>query len=163
MERTVIRPATASDAAAVLDLSRELVADGTVYPLSADMTDEELRGYWYAPRGHLYVAEVEGQIAGLYLIRPNQPGRGSHVANGSYAVGARFRGRGLGEALGLHSLEEARRLGFKAMQFNLVVATNTAAVALWRKLGFQTLGRLPQAFAHAKEGLVDAYVMHRFL
>jgi L-amino acid N-acyltransferase YncA len=161
--RPFIRPATASDSGAVLELSRELVADGTVYPFRGDMTDEELRDYWYTPKGRLYVAESEERIAGLYLIKPNQPGRGSHVANGSYAVGAAFRGRGLGEALGLHSLEEARRLGYKAMQFNLVVTTNTAAVELWQKLGFRILCRLPQAFDHATQGLVDAYVMHRSL
>ncbi len=163
MGNPVIRPATVADGAAVLEISRELVAEGTTYPFDAGMTDEEVRGYWYAPKGHLYVAEVEGRIAGLYLIKPNQPGRGAHVANGSYAVAASFRGRGLGEALGLHSLEEARRLGYRAMQFNLVVSTNTAAVELWQKLGFRTLCRLPQVFDHAKEGLVDAYLMHRFL
>jgi ribosomal protein S18 acetylase RimI-like enzyme len=97
------------------------------------------------------------------VVKPNQPGRGSHVANAAYAVSERFRGRGLGEAMGRHSLEEARRLGFEAMQFNLVVATNTPAVVLWQKLGFQIQCRLPRVFDHASLGRVDAYVMHRFL
>jgi ribosomal protein S18 acetylase RimI-like enzyme len=127
------------------------------------MDDAELSAFWFSPKGHLYVAEVEAELAGVYLVKPNQPGRGSHVANAAYAVSARFRGRGIGEALGRHSLEEARRLGFQAMQFNLVVATNQSAVELWQKLGFGIQCRLPKVFDHATLGLVDAYVMHRFL
>jgi ribosomal protein S18 acetylase RimI-like enzyme len=158
-----IRRATPEDEPAILALSRELVAEGTVYPFTADMDDAELRAFWFSPKGQLYVATTEGELAGVYVVKPNQLGRGSHVANAAYAVSERFRGRGMGEALGRHSLEEARHLGFKAMQFNLVVTTNTPAVKLWQKLGFQVLGRLPGAFDHATLGLVDAFVMHRFL
>lgn len=162
-EPPLIRRATPEDEPAILALSRELVADGTVYPFTADMDDAELRAFWFSPKGQLHVATTGGQLAGIYVVKPNQLGRGSHVANAAYAVSERFRGRGIGEALGHHSLEEARRLGFKAMQFNLVVATNAPAVELWQKLGFQILCRLPRAFDHASLGLVDAYVMHRFL
>jgi ribosomal protein S18 acetylase RimI-like enzyme len=163
VEPPLIRRALPDDEAAVLALSRELIADGTVYPFTADMDDAELAAFWFSPQGHLQVALAGGELAGLYVVKPNQPGRGSHVANAAYAVSERFRGRGIGEALGRHSLEEARRLGFKAMQFNLVVATNTPAVKLWQKLGFEIQCRLPRAFDHASLGLVDAYVMHRFL
>ena len=162
-EAPLIRRATPEDEPAILALSRELVADGTVYPFRADMDDDALRAFWFSPVGHLHVATSGGDLLGVYVVKPNQPGRGSHVANAAYAVSERFRGRGIGEALGRHSLEEARRLGFRAMQFNLVVATNDPAVKLWQKLGFEILCRLPKAFDHAGLGLVDAYVMHRFL
>jgi ribosomal protein S18 acetylase RimI-like enzyme len=99
----------------------------------------------------------------MYKLIPNGIGRGSHVANASFMVDPDAQGRGAGRALGEHCLEEARRLGYGAMQFNFVVSTNSAAVALWKKLGFEIVGTLPRAFRHSTLGHVDAYVMHRFL
>ena len=159
----LIRRATADDAGALVAITRELIADGGVFPHLAEETDDGLRAFWYAPQGRLYVAEVDGVVAGAYMFKPNQPGRGSHVANAAYAVAERFRGRRLGEAMGRHSLEEARHAGFRAMQYNLVVSTNEPAVALWQKIGFVVLCRLPEAFLHPTRGYVDALVMHRFL
>jgi len=158
----VIRQATPDDADAIVAITRELVADGGVFPHEAE-TDAELRAFWYTPQGHLFVAEVDGAVAGAYMFKPNQPGRGAHVCNAAYAVAERFRGRRLGEAMGRHSLDEARRAGFRAMQYNLVVSTNEPAVALWQKIGFVVLCRLPEAFRHPSRGYVDALVMHRFL
>jgi ribosomal protein S18 acetylase RimI-like enzyme len=114
--------------------------------------------------GHIiFVASLDGRIAGTYILKPNQPGLGSHVANAGYMVGSDFAGRGVGRAMCEHSLEEARRRGFLAMQFNMVISTNEAAVALWKKLGFNIVGTLPRVFRHKRLGLVDAFVMHRFL
>jgi ribosomal protein S18 acetylase RimI-like enzyme len=159
----LIRRATPGDADAIVAITRELIADGGVFPHGPEETDDGLRAFWYAPRGHLFVAEVDGVVAGAYAFKPNQPGRGAHVANAAYAVAERFRGRRLGEAMGRHSLDEARRAGFRAMQYNLVVSTNEPAVALWQKIGFVVLCRLPEAFLHPTRGYVDALVMHRFL
>jgi L-amino acid N-acyltransferase YncA len=159
----LIRPATPADADAILSITRELIADGGVFPHTSDHGDDELRAFWFAPHGHLFVAELDGVVAGAYVFKPNQPGRGAHVANAAYAVALRFRGRRLGEALGRHSLDEARRAGFRAMQYNLVVSTNEPAVALWQKIGFRILCRLPEAFLHPTLGYVDAFVMHRAL
>ena len=106
---------------------------------------------------------VDDQIVGTYILKPNQPGLGSHVANAGYMVGIDGRGKGVGRVMCEHSLEEARRMGFHAMQFNMVVSTNESAVALWKKFGFSIVGTLPQAYRHRELGLVDAYVMHRFL
>jgi predicted N-acetyltransferase YhbS len=159
----LIRRATPDDADAIVAITRELVADGGVFPHTDAETDADLRTFWCAPQGHLFVAEVDGEVAGAYMFKPNQPGRGAHVCNAAYAVAERFRGRKLGEAMGRHSLDEARRAGFRAMQYNLVVSTNEPAVALWQKIGFVVLCRLPEAFRHPTHGYVDALVMHRFL
>jgi len=158
-----VREAGEKDAPGILAIARELVEDGTTYVFDPGTSDEALAAYWLDPGVRRYVAEAGGEVGGVYLLRPNQPGRGSHVANAAYAVARRFAGRGLGRAMGEHSLAEARRLGFSAMQFNLVVSTNEPAVALWTSLGFGIVGRLPGAFRHPDRGLVDAYVMHRFL
>jgi len=159
----VVRSATESDAEGVLAIARELVSDGTTYVFAPETTDDELAAYWLDARARRFVATVAGEVAGCYLLRPNQTGRGGHVANASYAVAQRFAGRGVGRAMGEHSLEEARRHGFTALQFNFVVSTNEAAIALWKKLGFRIVGEIPKAFRHPTRGLVDAYVMHRFL
>src|SRR5207248_134381 len=94
-------------------------------------------------------------------LRPNHPGRGAHVATASYMVAPAARGLKVGRRLGEHSLEEARRLGFRAIQFNCVVRTNEPAVRLWKSLGFEIVGTLPEAFDHPTHGYVDAFVMHR--
>jgi ribosomal protein S18 acetylase RimI-like enzyme len=109
------------------------------------------------------VAEDEGRIVGMYKLITNQRDLGSHVANASFMVDPGYAGKGAGRAMGLHCLREARRAGFLAMQFNFVVSTNTAAVELWKKLGFEIVGTLPRVFRHRELGDVDAFVMHRFL
>ena len=112
---------------------------------------------------HCRIAEIDGRFAGTYYVRPNQPGRGDHVANAGYMVGAAFRGRGLAVRMCTDSLETARALGFTAMQFNFVVGTNAAAVRAWERCGFAVVGRLPRAFRHRELGAVDALVMFRAL
>jgi len=158
-----IRRADPHDAPAIVAIGRELVEEGTTYAFAPETTDDELRDFWLSPGARTFVAERDGEVVGCSLLRPNQQGRGAHVANAAYAVAARARGTGVGRALAEHSLAEARRLGFAAMQFNYVVSTNEAAVALWKSLGFATVGTQPGAFQHPRLGLVDAYVMHRFL
>ena len=110
-----------------------------------------------------YAAYDDGEPVGTYYIKPNQPGLGSHVCNAGYMVAPRARGKGIGRAMCLHSLDEARKLGFKAMQYNLVVCTNRGAVKLWQDLGFKIIGRLPKVFNHSQKGLVDAFVMYQWL
>ena len=102
-------------------------------------------------------------IAGTYILRPNQSGGGSHVANAAFMVSASARGQGIGRAMAEHCLSEARRLGFRAMQFNYVISTNTAAIHLWQDLGFEIVATLPSAFRHPEKGYVDVYVMYRSL
>jgi ribosomal protein S18 acetylase RimI-like enzyme len=163
VEGITVRRADRYDEPAVVAIGRELVADGTTYAFPPETTDAELLAFWFSPAVRTFVAERGGQVVGCSILRPSQPGRGSHVANAAYAVTAQARGAGVGRALAEHSLEEARRQGYAAMQFNFVVSTNHAAVELWKRLGFAIVGTLPGAFQHPSLGLVDAYVMHRFL
>jgi ribosomal protein S18 acetylase RimI-like enzyme len=158
-----IRRADTHDAPAIVAIARELVRDGTTYTFAPETTDDELQAFWFMKGARTYVAERAGEILGCALLRPNQPGRGSHVANAAYAVAEKARGQGVGRALAEHSLQEARRLGYAAMQFNFVVSTNQTAVELWRHLGFDVVGTLPLAFQHPRLGMVDAYVMYRAL
>ena len=158
-----IREARASDFDSIWLIFREVVGRGDAYVYDPLTTKEEARSIWMADGHIIFVASLDGRIAGTYILKPNQPGLGSHVANAGYMVGSDFAGRGVGRAMCEHSLEEARRRGFLAMQFNMVISTNEAAVALWKKLGFNIVGTLPRVFRHKRLGLVDAFVMHRFL
>jgi len=144
-------------------IGRELVENGDTYVFAPETTDDELSAYWLSPVGRTFVAVLDGETVGCYLLRANYPGRGRHVANAAYSVARRLTRRGIGRAMVEHSLALARELGFQAMQFNLVVSTNEAAVTLWRALGFRIVGTLPKVFDHPTRGLVDAYVMHRYL
>lgn len=158
-----IRDATESDWPAVWALFQSVAAAGDVFAYDESTTEAVARKLWFDPPAACWVCEVEGRFAGTYYVRPNQPGRGSHVANAGYMVAPAFRGRGLARAMCEHSLGTARRLGFVAMQFNFVVSTNAAAVRVWERCGFAVVGHLPMAFQHKELGLVDALVMHRTL
>jgi GNAT superfamily N-acetyltransferase len=128
-----------------------------------DASPEEALHWWTAGKEAVFVAEENGGLLGMYYLRTNQLGNGSHVANAGYLVADSARGKGLASALCTHSLEEARRRGYLAMQFNFVVETNDTAVRLWQKMGFQILTTVPKAFRHPSRGLVGAHVMWQWL
>ena len=160
-----IRPYEDRDWPAVWRVLEPIFRAGETYPYARDITEEDARHAWtVVPTATYVAAEKEcDEIAGTYYIKPNQPPRGAHVCNGGYAVAEHARGKGVGMALGKHALTAAAKHGFRAMQFNLVVATNTASIRLWKRLGFTTIGTLPGAFNHPAHGYVDAYVMYREL
>jgi GNAT superfamily N-acetyltransferase len=158
-----IREATEADWPQVWALFQGVAASGNVFAYDEGTTEATARRLWFDPPAVCFVCEVDGAFAGTYYVRPNHPGRGSHVANAGYMVAPAFRGRGLAVAMCEHSLETARRLGFTAMQFNFVVSVNAAAVRAWEKCGFAVVGRLPGAFRHRELGAVDALVMYRAL
>ena len=158
-----IRKAEEADFDAIWRIFHQVVQQGDTYTYDPETTREQAHSIWMSSGHTTYVACVDDQIVGTYILKPNQPGLGSHVANAGYMVGEDGRGKGVGRAMCEHSLEEARRMGFHAMQFNMVVSTNESAVALWKKFGFSIVGTLPQAYRRRGLGLVDAYVMHRFL
>lgn len=147
----------------VWSLSQELLADGTTYVFRADTSRRQMLDYWFPTIGETHIASRRGSPVGLYALRPNHPGRGAHVANASFFVSGKSRSRGVGRALCEHAIETARQRGYRAMAFNLVVATNAGAIALWRNLGFRTVGTIPEAFEHETLGFVDALVMYRRL
>lgn len=158
-----IRRAAESDFEAMWTIFQEVVAAEDTYVFAAVTSRDDAHAYWFGPGVTSYVAEEGPQILGMYKIVPNQRDLGSHVANASFMVGSAARGKGVGRLMGEHCIVEARKSGYMAMQFNFVVSTNTAAVALWEKLGFSIVGTLPRAFRHKQLGYVDAYVMYRFL
>ncbi|MFW5691043.1 MAG: N-acetyltransferase family protein [Chloroflexota bacterium] len=160
-----IRRATDADGDAIYTLFRAVARDGLAFMHEeADVQRGPLLAKWLNPEYLTYVAElVDGRIGGAYCVLPNQPGRGRHVANATYMVAEAVRGQGIGRALGLHSLDMARAAGFDAMQFNAVISTNTAAVDLWRGLGFAVIGTVPGGFRQPDGRCVDVYIMHRAL
>jgi GNAT superfamily N-acetyltransferase len=158
-----IRPATANDSDALWAIIEPVIQAGDTYMYSPDSTREEMLAIWFTPGKYSYIAEIDGQVAGTFFIVANQPGLGAHVANAGYMVHPNYRGRGIAQRMCLFSLDEARRLGFKAMQFNAVVSTNTVAVKLWERCGFSHVGTIPSAYQHSTLGLVDTYVMYQWL
>ncbi|WP_370089480.1 N-acetyltransferase family protein [Ekhidna sp.] len=158
-----IRKATAEDYDAVWEIFSAVIRGGDTYVFPADTPKVDLKKHWFAPYMETYVAEDENEIVGTYILKPNHPGRGSHIANASYMVKPLARGKGIGSLLCEHSLDTANELGYQAMQFNIVVSTNTTAVKLWQKFGFEIIGTTPKGFQHKELGLVDAYVMWRRL
>ena len=157
----LIRPAAEADAADLWRILEPMIRAGETYPLPREMSEAEALAYWRQPAHAVFVAEAEGALLGTYYLRANQTGGGAHVANCGYVTALHASGRGVAQAMCKHSLAEARRRGFRAMQFNFVLASNERAVRLWTHMGFATLGRIPQAFAHPKLGFVDALVMWR--
>ena len=158
-----IRPARPEDAAAIWSILEPVIRAGETYALPRDMSREAALAYWLGADRQAFVALEQGRVAGVYYLRANQQGGGAHVANCGYVTVRDAQGRGVARAMCADSLERARAQGFRAMQFNFVVSTNERAVALWTRLGFQTLARIPRAFAHPTLGDVDALVMHKAL
>ena len=158
-----IRNAKAEDCDQIWEIIKEVISKGDTYVFDPYSSKETMLNYWYGPDRHTYVATDEEKIVGTFMIRDNQPGLGAHVANGSYMVSQAASGKGIGKKMGEFSLAEARRLGYKAMQFNIVIKSNVRAVHLWQNLGFKIIGEIPDAFNHKQNGLTNAYIMYRKL
>lgn len=158
-----IREATESDFSKIWPIFHEVVSAGESYPYPVNTTQEEAEKLWMQVPRKTFVVEEQGEIFGTYYIKTNQPGLGSHVCNCGYMVSPTARGRGIATAMCEHSQQTAVELGYRAMQFNLVVTTNEIAVRLWSRLGFSTVGRLTGAFEHPDRGYVDALVMYKWL
>jgi ribosomal protein S18 acetylase RimI-like enzyme len=158
-----IRRARKEDHETIWQIFHAVVAGGDTYVFDPNISRKKALAYCLDPKTRCYVALSDQGIVGSYILKANQPGLGSHVANAGFMVSPSARGRGIGRAMAEHSLSEAERLGFRAMQFNFVVATNKTALRLWKDLGFRIVGTLPGAFRHAQRGFVDVYVMYRRL
>ncbi|MEM1319117.1 MAG: GNAT family N-acetyltransferase [Bacteroidota bacterium] len=158
-----IRKATAADQEAIWQIIQLVIAGGDTYVFAPDSSKEKMLAYWCGADKYCYVAVDDNRVLGTFIIKDNFPDLGAHVANASYMTHPAEFGKGIGKIMGAYSLGEARRLGYKAMQFNIVVKRNERAVRLWEKLGFQTIGEVPEAFNHATEGLVNTLIMWRKL
>ena len=160
---TQIRKATEPDKPGVWKIIQAVIALGDTYVFAPDSPQDEMLAYWFSPEKHVYVAEDDGEILGTYWIKANQPGLGSHVGNGAYMVSPDAKGKGIGRMMAEHSIEEARRIGFSSIQFNFVVKSNEVAVRLWKSVGFEVIGEIPDAFNHTENGMTNAYIMYRKL
>jgi ribosomal protein S18 acetylase RimI-like enzyme len=163
MDDLAIRPAAPDDDDTLFAILAPVLRAGETYALPTDWTRAETLRFWRRPAHAVHVAERAGEVVGTYYLTANKPGPGDHVANCGYVTAPWAEGRGVARAMGRHSLDVARARGFRAIQFNCVVATNLRAIRLWKSLGFAVVGRLPGAFRHPHAGFVDALVMWRDL
>ena len=159
----MIRKATFNDYDAIWQIFHAVIQTGDTYVFAPNTAKEDLKKHWFASYMHTYVFEKGGQILGTYIVKPNQLDLGSHIANASYMVHPKAQGKGIGKKLCAHSLELAKSLKFIGMQFNIVVSTNKAAVALWQKFGFEIIGTTPKGFKHKTLGLVETHIMYKEL
>lgn len=159
----MIRQATLNDYDGVWDIFKLVIQTEDTYVFDKDTPKEDLQKHWFASYMHTYIWEENGQILGTYILKPNQIDAGNHIANASYMVHPNAFGKGIGKELCKHSIDQAKALGFRGMQFNLVVSTNTRAVRLWQYFGFKIIGTIPEGFKHSTRGYVDAYIMYKSL
>ena len=159
----IVRLATPADAAAIWRILEPVIRAGETYALPRDMSESEALAFWMGEGREAFVAEEAGAVLGTCYLRPNQLGGGGHVCNAGYMVAEEARGKGVARAMCRDSLERARERGFRAMQFNFVVSTNTRAIALWQSLGFREIGRVPGGFHHPAHGFVDSLILFREL
>jgi len=163
MKMTSIRLATESDFDLVWPIFKEVVSAGDTYAYEQETSKDEALRVWFQIPRQTYIVTENNEVLGTYFLKTNQTGPGDHVCNCGYMVSSRARGKGLATLMCKHSQQVAIELGYKAMQFNFVVASNAGAIRLWEKLGFETVGRVPKAFNHPSKGYVDALVMYKWL
>ncbi|MEL7464150.1 MAG: GNAT family N-acetyltransferase [Pseudomonadota bacterium] len=154
-----IRSYQPADADGLWAILEPVFRAGDTYAVDPDISREDAIAFWTGGVHEAFVAEAEGALIGTYYIQPNQMGGGRHVCNCGYVTAAAARGQGVARMMLEHSLIYAREAGFKAMQYNFVVSTNTRAIATWEAYGFDVVGRLPNAFRHPTAGDVDALIM----
>jgi GNAT superfamily N-acetyltransferase len=155
-----IREATPQDWPRIYPFWSQIVEAGETYAYPLGLGPDDARALWMEQPPGLTVVAVDGdEVLGSAKMGPNRPGRGAHVATGSFMVDPRAHGRGIGRALGEYVVEWARRNGYHSIQFNAVVQSNTAAVQLWQSLGFMIIGTVPEAFEHPTNGRVGLHIM----
>jgi ribosomal protein S18 acetylase RimI-like enzyme len=163
MSNLIIRRANLSDYEAIWEILQPIIRKGGTYVFSTERTKSEMMEYWMNKDKFTYVADYEGLILGTFYLKANQPDFGDHICNAGFMVSPEAQGKGMGRKLGEFALVEARRLGFRAMQFNFVIKTNQSAVKLWKSLGFHVIGEIPCAYRHPKLGEVPALIMYQRL
>ena len=158
-----IREALEKDFDQIWEIFQKIVSAGETFAINRYTSKKEAYQIWIEQPQKTYVCENNKKILGTYSLKKNHGGGGCHVCNCGYMVDMEAKGKGLGTLMCEHSQKIAKELGYKAMQFNLVLVSNKQAVSLWTKMGFDTVGKIPKAFDHPKIGYVDALVMHKWL
>lgn len=158
-----IRKYTEEDKEQIWEIIKSVISGGDTYVFAPDSPKEKMLAYWCGADKKTYVAVLENKIVGTFFLKENQPDLGSHIANAGYMVAPDAQGKRIGRKMAEFSLEEAKRLGYRAMQFNIVVKSNENAGRLWQNLGFEIIGEIPEAFNHVENGLTNAYIMYRKL
>lgn len=158
-----LRPVTSGDENALWAMLRPVFRAGDTYAVDPGISRADALAYWTGADRGTWLAQADGQPLGSYYLKTNHPGGGAHVCNCGFVTAPAARGLGIARQMLDHALNRARNAGFLAMQFNFVVATNTRAIDIWTRAGFDTAYRLPAAFRHPQQGLVDALVMYRQL
>lgn len=158
-----IRKADAADHDAIWAILEPIFRAGDSYAIDPDIPRDAALAFWQGGNHSVYVISEDSTLLGTYYICPNQAGGGNHVCNCGFATAKAARGRGLARKMLDHALKTARESGYYAMQFNFVVASNLAAIQIWRDYGFETVGRLPDAFSHPDQGLIDALILYKTL
>jgi ribosomal protein S18 acetylase RimI-like enzyme len=157
----LIRDAAAADWPGIWPILRAIGEAGETLTYQPGRSEASARTGWMKPTpGRTFTAIVDGAVAGSAYLHPNQAGNGSHVANAGFIVDPALGGRGIGRALCAHVLDQARADGYRAMQFNAVVETNTHAVRLWQSFGFEILATVSEAFRHPVHGYVGLHIMY---
>ena len=156
-----IREAKKTDEPQIWEIIKSVIASGDTYVFAPDSSEEKMLAFWCGADKKTYVALSDDKIVGTFFLKDNQPDLGSHIANAGYMVAPVAKGKRIGRTMAEFSIEEARRLGYTAMQFNFVVKSNQAAVKLWQSLEFEIIGEIPEAFRHVNEGLTNALIMYR--
>jgi GNAT superfamily N-acetyltransferase len=155
-----IRAATPQDWPRIYPFWSRIVEAGETYVYPLGLSADEARAWWMEePPGLTVVAVDGGEVVGSAKMGPNRPGRGAHVATGSFMVDPARQGRGVGRALGEYVVAWSRDNGYHSIQFNAVVQVNDVAVRLWQALGFVIIGTVPEAFDHQSKGLVGLHIM----
>ncbi|MFF8986659.1 GNAT family N-acetyltransferase [Streptomyces globisporus] len=161
----LIREATSEDWPAIWPFFHAIVSAGETLTYPLDLGEEDAEGWWFVPAPSRVVVAVDeaGTVLGTAKMNRNHMGNGSHIASATYLVDPAHSGRGVGRALCQYSVDWARAEGYRAMQFNAVVETNTRAVKLYQSIGFDVIGTLPEGFDHPTEGYVGMHIMHKAL
>jgi len=147
----------------IWEMWEEIQGQKVFFAYDDSYTREQIESSWINLDNHLYVMESDDKILGAYLMKPNQPGYGSHIVNAAYLVDSQARGKGIGHKLCRHSIDSAKALGYRGMQYNLVVSTNEMAISIWKSFGFEIIGTIPGGFYHVDKGFIDAYIFFKDL
>ena len=158
-----IRRAEADDLEFIWQMWHDVMAQKIYFSYNHTSTRATIEKSWINLTNHIYVATIENEVVGAYIFKDNQPGYGNHIANASYMVKSERRGLRIGHQLCAHSIIKAKEVGYKAMQFNLVVSTNKGAIKTWLDNGFKIIGTIPEGFHHYQKGYVDAHIFYRKL